>query len=687
MPSLASAGVILTSGANGRSSWEFTAFRIGPSTNGVGMGAFAQRDFKRGECIIAERPLATIVVSNRKAVDSQTMGRKLNQMLGTLSKVQHASFFGLSQLPDGGIAGLPHSLEAAYGIWMTNAYPTTNGVGEGGDGQAVFEQICRLQHACHPNTHLAWNAGLGAQTCHAADDIKQGDELMTAYWDDECSGGQSRAERQQRTSERFGFTCACATCRLCGEASSLSDRRQHQIRVLNGIIRDSTVSGDASSQDMSKHERLCASVRRLVGLLRDESMPGAWSREPKLSAAISATHHGDWAATRRWALDAAQCARDSAGVDSDRYRSIVQTHLRDYHTYGGGTWARVHSAVFGGFDVVACRAISEGEVVMSEQPLLAATAPGQAAHGWARASLKAFCDAPTEVQRAVLAISAVGLAEASTTHETSLVADARAEVESCADQPWRRQHPAVDDATLIRVCLIFQLYGYEFGNGLSALFELGCMMNHSCDANVRYSSTEQPGRGCYVARHAIAAGESLCTNYLGEYAHIMSTPARRDALLASKLFTCMCLKCRLPADALRQVPCPRCHPREGAERELPSEVAFERVAVQYAQPSSADPGASWVCGRCGAAPAWRADQVLQIPSSVTGCAGREWERVIENHVLHLDARVAEELSRSECTPSTKADAMRWYDLVVRNLGSRHWTSKRLAELVETLQHR
>jgi hypothetical protein len=46
------------------------------------------------------------------------------------------------------VAGLPYSMEAAFGIWMTNAYPTSNGAREGGDGQAVFEQICRLQHSC-----------------------------------------------------------------------------------------------------------------------------------------------------------------------------------------------------------------------------------------------------------------------------------------------------------------------------------------------------------------------------------------------------------------------------------------------------------------------------------------------------------------------------------------------------------
>ena len=58
---------------------------------------------------------------------------------------------------------------------------------------------------------------------------------------------------------------------------------------------------------------------------------------------------------------------------------------------------------------------------------------------------------------------------------------------------------------------------YAFGEGRTALFELGCMLNHSCDANIRYSSTTRDGRGCFVAQRDIRSGESLCTNYLGEY--------------------------------------------------------------------------------------------------------------------------------------------------------------------------
>ena len=45
-----------------------------------------------------------------------------------------------------------------------------------------------------------------------------------------------------------------------------------------------------------------------------------------------------------------------------------------------------------------------------------------------------------------------------------------------------------------------------------AVYELGCLFNHSCDATLRYSSTELPGSGTFIAKRQIAPGESLTTN-------------------------------------------------------------------------------------------------------------------------------------------------------------------------------
>ena len=127
----------------------------------------------------------------------------------------------------------------------------------------------------------------------------------------------------------------------------------------------------------------------------------------------------------------------------------------------------------------------------------------------------------------------------------------------CTSLPWRVAS-GVMDKTLVRVCHVFVLNSYSFGEDHAGLFELGSQFNHSCDSNMRYSRTERVGRGSFIARRDITVGESLTTNYIGEWSARMSTPARREQLLSSKLFTCRCVKCQSKLDPGRHVPCPGC---------------------------------------------------------------------------------------------------------------------------------
>ena len=199
-------------------------------------------------------------------------------------------------------------------------------------------------------------------------------------------------------------------------------------------------------------------------------------------------------------------------------------------------WQRVDSVVFGGHDIIAAECIAEDQVIMEEVPLLVAASSDHSVPGWGAHILQAFCSAPSQTQAGVLAFSTTGEQEKS--HPGAgqffefVCSDIAREVARCADQPWRRRAATIADSTLSTVLCIFHLNGYAYGRGHSALYEFGCMLNHSCESNVRYSSSGRRGRGTFVSSRAIATGESLCTNYLGGYANMMSTPARRDPLLA-----------------------------------------------------------------------------------------------------------------------------------------------------------
>ena len=347
------------------------------------------------------------------------------------------------------------------------------------------------------------------------------------------------------------------------------------------------------------------------------------------------------------------------------------------------SWRTVSNPAFGGYDVVASRRIAKNEIIVDEVPMLVAAAPDCDTTGWAMQILEEFCALPAAVREQLLATNAVGQHEAAAEEaHAEMCAGAHSEVALCAKLPWRLAHPEILDSTLARVCLIARLNVYSYGASHVALFAFGCQMNHACDANVRFSSTERDGRGCFIARRDVAVGESLCTNYIGEMTDVMSTPARRDALLASKLFTCQCAKCRTAADPLRHVPCPGCHPREGVECSLPASIAAGRGEVHYAHPLSAEPGAQWLCDHCSEGRGtWTAEDVLVGPRSPGGLTGRPWEVVLERNVLHFDAK-AQPLFALGLGAALVEQAEGLHEAVSRSVGSRHWTTRRLAEILE-----
>ena len=380
-------------------------------------------------------------------------------------------------------------------------------------------------------------------------------------------------------------------------------------------------------------------------------------------------HHGEGASLLDATAALCTCGRSVGRSQWNFFNSASSHH----------SWERRYSTALG-YHLVATRHIPEGETVVAEEPLLAGKCldNGDNDPGWARSCLRAFCDAPEATRSIVLAMFA---GEAGTAEFDSARADAAREVAMCAELGWRRASSSISDSALERVCLVFQLNGYTFGDSSQiAIFEAGCTMAHSCASNCFYASGKRRGKGSFIARRDIAVGENLTTNYLGPYAAFMSTPARRQALLGSKCFECQCDRCRDAADPLREVPCPRCHPRSHGEAELAAPIAFAQVPVHYAAPLSSEPGARWGCRRCGAS--FTVEEALPAPASQGKLAGREWERVVEQHVLNLDKRYSSLESAAAAEASAvRDDARNLRSLVALSVGSRHWTTRRLNQML------
>ena len=299
----------------------------------------------------------------------------------------------------------------------------------------------------------------------------------------------------------------------------------------------------------------------------------------------------------------------------------------------------------------------------------------------AQASLRVFCKASNATQKAVLSLHS-GSSHASCIKEYALAKRlVSEEVERCASKAWRKVRADITDSVLERVCLIIMLNAYAFGDESEnmAIFATATAMNHSCEANVRADSSVEPGRGCFLAKRPIHEGEALMTNYIGDLVALMSTPARRQALLTSKMFVCQCQRCCEDADVGRRVPCPACHPRErslGGDYEFSKEIALGRVPVHYAMPLSGEPDALWRCEHCEQTHDDAA--VMPGPTSQGGLAGRSWETVVEQHVLNLDRMWCDrgDMFSGELQ-HLFGEARDLFTSVSLSMGNQHWTTRRL----------
>ena len=64
-----------------------------------------------------------------------------------------------------------------------------------------------------------------------------------------------------------------------------------------------------------------------------------------------------------------------------------------------------------------------------------------------------------------------------------------------------------------------------------------------------------------------------------------------------------------------------------------------------------------------------------------GLTGRAWERVLECNVLHFEQRALQMLAQG-LGNSIADEAKGMHELVAKSVGSKHWTTSRLAEIVD-----
>ena len=138
-----------------------------------------------------------------------------------------------------------------------------------GDGiQAVFGEICRINHSCVPNTQGNFNFAIGCFAIHAIRGIEREEELTISYLDEHAA---ARDSRQSRLLQSYGFTCGCSAC-----DSSTLDGQEGEVRRLQLQDQIRAYARRAAMREEMDHE---AELRLTQDLIRVCEVEGLAGRE------------------------------------------------------------------------------------------------------------------------------------------------------------------------------------------------------------------------------------------------------------------------------------------------------------------------------------------------------------------------------------------------------------------------
>ena len=216
--------------------------------DGKGYGLVASRPLKVGERILSETPLAVCTTPPANTPASH-IRQAIQRTVDALDSASRATYNELCQGPL--LCGEERNGEGSSveRQWRSNAFPiSTEGIksaaggDEGGapvEAAAVFPYICRINHACRPNAHVAWNEALAKETVHVLRPISEGGEILVSY----LEPGMTRRERQSRLRTLLGFDCICELCSLGGATLTHSDERLRRIAEIDATMDDGSDDG------------------------------------------------------------------------------------------------------------------------------------------------------------------------------------------------------------------------------------------------------------------------------------------------------------------------------------------------------------------------------------------------------------------------------------------------------------
>ncbi|KIO28086.1 hypothetical protein M407DRAFT_72305 [Tulasnella calospora MUT 4182] len=159
-------------------------------------------------------------------------------------------------------------------IFMANSYSTH-------DSMAVFPNAARMNHACAGASNVAysWRQREGRFYLHALRDVREGEELLSAYLDPKMP----RSERRKILKEKYQFDCQCASCTLPADLSLKCDGR---LSSINGLFEQ--LMGWNTNSLSGK--QVIEIVNKIWALAEEENLSSQFGELAGLGAMVAAAH-------------------------------------------------------------------------------------------------------------------------------------------------------------------------------------------------------------------------------------------------------------------------------------------------------------------------------------------------------------------------------------------------------------
>lgn len=149
---------------------------------------------------------------------------------------------------------------ALLAVFRNNNFDIGNNI------QAVFRDICRVNHSCVPNTQGNFNSAIGCFTVHALRPIEEEEQITVSYLE---LHGAVKAVRQALLHRGYGFECDCPACDTSSKRARDGERRRVSLRD-----KLTQYAETASKRDAPDYRSELEMLREVIQLFEQEGLSG-----------------------------------------------------------------------------------------------------------------------------------------------------------------------------------------------------------------------------------------------------------------------------------------------------------------------------------------------------------------------------------------------------------------------------